>query len=46
MVEDGHVIQQGTRQQLIHPVGVYAHIFNIQTALEKEVARHSAQEVN
>ena len=46
VVEDGHVIQQGTHQQLIHQPGLYARIFNIQTALEEEFARHSAQEVN
>ena len=46
VVEDGHIIQQGTHQQLIHQPGLYARIFNIQTALEEEFARHSAQEVN
>lgn len=45
VVEDGRVTQQGTHQELIRQDGLYARIFNIQTALEEEFARHSAQEV-
>ncbi len=36
VMEDGHVTQQGTHEQLIHEDGLYARIFNIQTALEEE----------
>lgn len=46
VVEDGRVTQQGTHQELIQEDGLYARIFNIQTALEEEFARHHAGEVN
>jgi len=36
VVEDGRVTQQGTHRQLIGQEGLYARIFNIQTALEAE----------
>ncbi len=45
VVEDGRITQQGTHQELIHQPGLYGRIFNIQTALEEEEARHMAEEV-
>jgi len=36
VMEDGRVTQQGTHGELIHQDGLYARIFNIQTALEAE----------
>ncbi|MBR5231449.1 MAG: ABC transporter ATP-binding protein [Clostridia bacterium] len=46
VVEDGRITQQGTHKQLIAQEGLYSRIFNIQTALEEEEARHAAKEVN
>jgi len=45
VVEDGRVTQQGTHRELINQEGLYSRIFGIQTALEEEFSRHSAQEV-
>ena len=36
VMEDGRVTQQGTHRELIAREGLYARIFNIQTALEEE----------
>ena len=36
VLEDGRITQQGTHEQLIRQDGLYARIFNIQTALEEE----------
>ena len=36
VIENGRVTQQGTHRQLIAQEGLYARIFNIQTALEDE----------
>ncbi|MBQ9264202.1 MAG: ABC transporter ATP-binding protein [Clostridia bacterium] len=36
VIEDGRVAQQGTHDELIHQDGLYARIFNIQSALEEE----------
>ncbi len=36
VVEDGRVTEQGTHDELISRPGLYARIFNIQTALEEE----------
>ena len=46
VVEDGRITQQGTHAELIRQAGLYGRIFNIQTALEEEEARHVAGEVN
>ena len=36
VMEDGHISQQGTHEELMQQPGLYARIFNIQTALEEE----------
>lgn len=36
VMEDGHITQQGTHEELMQQPGLYARIFNIQTALEEE----------
>ena len=36
MLEDGHITEQGTHEQLIHAGGLYSKIFNIQSSLEEE----------
>jgi ATP-binding cassette subfamily B protein len=36
VMEDGHVTEQGTHEQLIHSGGLYSRIFSIQSALEEE----------
>ena len=36
VMEDGHVTQQGTHEQLIQSDGLYSRIFSIQSALEEE----------
>ena len=41
VMEDGRVTQQGTHDQLIRQDGLYARIFNIQTALEAEFSEEN-----
>ena len=36
VLEDGHITEQGTHEQLIHAGGLYSKIFNIQSSLEEE----------
>ena len=36
VLEDGHLTEQGTHEQLIHAGGLYSKIFNIQSSLEEE----------
>jgi ATP-binding cassette, subfamily B, bacterial len=36
VMEDGRITQQGTHEELMQQPGLYARIFNIQTALEEE----------
>lgn len=36
VMEDGHITQQGTHEDLLEQPGLYASIFNIQSALEEE----------
>ena len=37
VLEDGHVTQQGTHDELIHEEGLYRRVFQIQTSLENEL---------
>ena len=36
VLENGHITEQGSHEQLMHSGGLYSKIFNIQTALEEE----------
>ncbi len=37
VLEDGHITQQGTHEELCHQPGLYQRVSSIQTALEEEL---------